>query len=144
MNSRAEQVGMQKPLDDRVSNHTEWMRTTHLLELIYQNYAPTIRQWASQFTSHRLMKVNVHDDAAPFLYWTNYVDIFPLAKVSRPLNHLMMIGKICIAIWKELKYLKTACVDSLCIRTQILRLKHFGITTVIKEPCQVSKDGIDW
>jgi hypothetical protein len=55
---------MQQALEQRVDNRTEQLRKLTLLERIYLNHTATVKLWARQFPSHRLIEINVDDDAS--------------------------------------------------------------------------------
>jgi hypothetical protein len=55
---------MQQALEQRVDNRTEHLRKLALLERIYLNHTATVKLWARQFPSHRLIEINVDDDAS--------------------------------------------------------------------------------
>jgi hypothetical protein len=58
------EADMNKALHERVYNRTEHLRKRTLLERLYQNHTQTIRWWANQFPSHRLIEINVDDEDA--------------------------------------------------------------------------------
>jgi hypothetical protein len=58
------EVDMAKSLHERVYNRTEYLRKWTLLERIYDNHTATIQAWARQFPSHRLIEIDVDDDAS--------------------------------------------------------------------------------
>eukprot|EP00934_Nitzschia_sp_Nitz4_P005524 Nitzschia sp. Nitz4//scaffold701_size1989//681//1321//NITZ4_009305-RA/size1989-processed-gene-0.3-mRNA-1//-1//CDS//3329557069//5514//frame0 len=52
---------IQVQLDVRVYNQSEHLRKMFLLEQIYMNHTATVRNWASQFPSHKFIEVDVDD-----------------------------------------------------------------------------------